>query len=140
MKVARPNSRIVLFTVLLALVSFASAYSAAAENNATLSRKELKALLRSAKTPADHQRIAEYYRQRAQQFTASSKQHSELSASYAKNPPFPALEAKHGDAFGQGVSHCRKWAKLDAEEATKAEALAVRHEELAKTAEPKQAL
>lgn len=140
MKVARNNSLIALLIVFLALLSFAPAYSAAAENNATLSKKELKALLKSAKAPADHQRIAGYYRQQAQQLTASSKQHSELAATYAKNPPFPALESKHGYAFGQGATHCRYWAKRDAEEATKAEALAARHEAMAKTAEQTQAL
>ena len=140
MKTVRLNSLIALMIVFLTLLSVAPAYAAAAKNSGTLSKKELKALLKTAKTPADHHRIAEYYRQRAQQLTASSKQHSALAATYAKNPPFPALESKHGISFGQGAAHCRYWAKHDAEEATKAEALAARHEAMAKTAEWTQAL
>ena len=140
MKTVRLNSLLALMIAFLTLLSVAPAYAAAAQNSGSFGKKELKALLKTAKTPADHHRIAEYYRQRAQQLTASSKQHSELAATYAKNPPFPALEAKHGYAFGQGATHCRYWAKRDAEEATKAEALAVRHEELAKTGEQKQAV
>jgi hypothetical protein len=140
MKTTRPNSLIALMIVFLTLLSFAPAYSAAAERNPTLSKKDLKVLLKSAKTPTEHQRIADYYRQKAQQLTASSKQHSGLAATYAKNPPFPALESKHGVSFGQGATHCRYWAKRDAEEATKSEALATHHEDLAKAAEQKQAL
>ena len=135
MKTARPNSLVVLMIVFLALLSFAPAYSAAAETNPTLSKKELKVLLKSAKTPAEHLSVAAYYRQEAQQLNASSKQHSELAVTYAKNPPFPAMEAKHGDAFGQGANHCRKWAKLDAEQAEKATTLAGLHEDMARKAE-----
>lgn len=140
MKTARPNSLIALVIVFLTLLSFAPAHFAAAESNSTLSKQDLKVLMKSAKTPAEHQRIADYYRQKAQQLTASSKQHSELAVTYAKSPPFPALEAKHGYAFGQGATHCRYWAKRDAEEATKAEALATRHDDMAKAVGQKQGL
>lgn len=135
MKTTRPISLIALMIIFLTLLSFAPAYSAAAEKNPTPSKKELKVLLKSAKTPAEHLSIAAYYRQKAQQFTASSKQHSEVAETYAKNPPFPAMEAKHGSAFGQGVSHCRRWAKLDAEQADKATRLAILHEDMATKAE-----
>jgi hypothetical protein len=140
MNTTRPNSLIALMIVFLTLLSLAPAYSAAAENNSMLSKKDLKELLANAKTPAEHQKIATYYRQKAQRLNDSSKQHSELAATYAKNPPFAALEAKHGIAFGQGATHCRYWAKRDAEEATKAEAIAARHEALAKAAEQKPGL
>lgn len=140
MKTTRSISLTALMIVLLTLLSFTPAYSAAAEKASTLNKKDLKVLLKSAKTPAEHLRIAGYYRQKAQELTASSKQHSELAATYVKNPPFPALEAKHGISFAQGATHCRHWAKRDAEEATKAEAVATQHEEMAKAAEQKQAL
>jgi hypothetical protein len=140
MNITRFNSLIALVTVFLTLLSFAPAYSAAAENTSTLSKQDLKVLMKNAKTPAEHQKIAEYYRQKAQQLTVSSKQHSELAATYAKNPPFPALEAKHGYAFGQGATHCRYWAKRDADEAAKVEVFAARHDAMAKAAEQKQGL
>jgi hypothetical protein len=139
MKTTRPNSLVVLMIVFLALLSFAPAYSAAVEKTSTLSKKDLKGLLKNARTPAEQRTIAEYYRQDAERLTASSKKHAELAEVYAKNPPFPALEAKHGDAFGQGASHCRKWAKLDAEQADKTEKLAVLHEDMARKAELKAA-
>jgi len=138
MKTTRPNLLVVLVIVFLAL-SFAPAYSAAVEKTSTLSKKDLKGLLKNARTPAEQRTIAEYYRQDAERLTASSKKHAELAEVYAKNPPFPALEAKHGDAFGQGASHCRKWAKLDAEQADKTEKLAALHEDMARKAELKAA-
>ena len=140
MKVTRLNSLIALMIVFLTLLSSPPTYAGAEEEKTILDKKELKALLKNARTPADQVRIAAYYRQKAQQLTASSKRHADLAATYAKNPPFAALEAKHGILFGQGDPHCRYWAKRDAEEATKADALAERHEEMAGTAAQKQAL
>ncbi len=135
MKTAHPNSLIAVMIVFLAMLCFAPVSSAATGTNPTLSKNELKGLLKNARTPAEHRTIAEYYRQNAERLTASSKKHAELAEVYAKNPPFPAMEAKHGDAFGQGASHCRKWAQLDAEQADKAEKLAALHEDMAKKAE-----
>jgi hypothetical protein len=138
MKTTRPHLLIALMIAFLTLLSFASVYPAAAQNKRTISKKELKVLLRTATEPAEHQKIAEYYRQEAQRLTTSSKEHQELAAIYGKNPPFPAMESKHGDSFGQGASHCRKFAELQAEAAKEAEALATLHEGMAKAAEQKQ--
>ena len=132
MKTARIN----LSLVALALVSFTSVYPAAAQNQATISKKELKVLLKTAKEPAEHQKIAAYYRQEAARLTQSAKEHRELAAIYEQNPPNPAMEAKHGTSV-EGVSHCRRWAELDSEQAKEAEALAALHEGMAKDAEKK---
>lgn len=136
MKTARINLLAALAIVVLASSSFIPA-AMATENKPVLTKKQLKVLLRTAKEPPEHRKIAEYYRQEAQRLTASSKEHAELAAIYQKNPPFPAMEAKHGTSFGQGVSHCRRWAELDAEQAREAEAVAVLHEDMAKAAEQK---
>lgn len=134
-------TRVTLFALLtiiaLALSSFVP-IAMAGNNKPVLSKKELKVLLRTAKEPPEHRRIAEYYRQEAQRLTASAKEHTELAEIYAKNPPFSAMEAKHGTSFGQGTSHCRLWAQLDAEQAKEADALATLHNEMAKSAEQKQ--
>ena len=137
MKSTRINLLAILTIIALALSSFVPV-AMAAKNNAVLSKKELKVLLRTAKEPPEHRKIAEYYRQEAQRLIASSKEHAELAEIYAKNPPFPAMEAKHGSSFGQGASHCRLWAQLDAEQAKEADALAALHEDMAKQAEQKQ--
>jgi hypothetical protein len=133
MKTVQIHLLAALTIITLALSSFVPV-SMAAKSKPVLSKKELKVLLRTAKEPPEHRKIAEYYRQEAQRLAASAKEHSELAEVYVKNPPFPALEAKHGTSFGQGVSHCRRWAELDAEQAKEAEALAALHEDMAKDA------
>ncbi len=135
MKTTKYNSMIALLVVCLAVLVFSPAYSTAANTKSNLSKKELKVLLKNANTPAEHRTIAAYYRQRAEAFSETSKEHLESAELRAKNPAFPALEAKHGFAFGLGASHCRFWGSSDAEQAKKAEALAVLHEDMATKAE-----
>lgn len=137
MKTARTSTLLILIIAFLSLLSFAPNYAVAGSKNPTISKKELKLLLRTAKEPPEHRKIAEYYRHEAQRLNASAKEHQELAAIYEKNPPFPAMESKHGSSFGQGVSHCRRWAQLDTEQANEAEALAALHEDMAKAAEQK---
>jgi hypothetical protein len=102
----------------------------------SISKKEVKVLLRTAKQPPEHRRIAEYYRRQAERLTNSAKEHQELATIYEKTPPLLAMESKHGTSFGQG-GLCRRWAQLEAEQATIAEALARLHDEMAKAAEQK---
>jgi hypothetical protein len=135
MKTARTNLSLASI-VALTLVFFTSVYPAAAQNNPTISKTELKVLLKTAKAPADHQKIAAYYRQEAARLNQSAKEHGELAAIYKQTPPNPALESKHGSSV-KGASHCNRWAELATEQAKEAEALAVLHEGMAKAAEKK---
>jgi hypothetical protein len=119
--------------------SLVSVYSVAQDKKSSVpTRKELATLLKTAKEPPEHRRIAVHYRQEAARLTQSAKEHSELAAIYQERHPFAAMESKHGDAFGQGASHCEKFAQLAREEAKEAEALAALHEGMAKGAEQKQ--
>lgn len=99
-----------------------------------ISKNELKVLLKTAKEPADHRKIAEYYRQEAQRLAAEARDHQGMAEIYKKRPlPF---EGKH--PYGSvGLSHCRYWADLETKEAHEAEALATLHDEMAKEAEQK---
>ena len=136
MKIASRNlfSAAIMLTLALSLLTTRSMASNA---NSVITKKEFKTLLKTAKEPAEHRKIAEYYRKEAARLNVSAKEHEELAEIYAKNPPNPAMESKHGSAFGQGASHCKLWAELDTKQATEAEALAAMHEELAKAAEQK---
>ena len=127
--------------VLASLVasSLISVYSVAQDKKSSVpTRKELVTLLKTAKEPPEHRRIAVYYRHEAASLMQSAKEHSELAAIYQQKHPFAAMESKHGDAFGQGASHCQKFADLAKEQAKEAEALAAIHEDMAKAAEQKQ--
>lgn len=138
MKTLRPSLVIASAIVALAMLSIASAYSVGQESKPVITKKEFKTLLKTAKEPADHQKIAEYYRQKADRLRADAKEHVEMAEDYAKNPRFAPMEIKQRAFLGQGTSHCRRWAELDEQEAKEAEALATLHEDMAKAAEQKQ--
>lgn len=135
MKVA--NHKPLAFVLMLSLAFASLSTFAVASETKVITKKELKALLKTAKEPVEHRKIAEYYRQEATRLTASAKEHEELAEIYAKNPPFAAMEGKHGTSFGQGAPHCKRWAELSAEQAKEALSLAAMHEEMAQAAEKK---
>jgi len=136
--VQRILSTVAVLAILVAL-PLVSVYSVAQDKKSSVpTRKELVTLLKTAKEPPEHRRIAAYYRREAASLMQSAKEHSELATIYQQQHPFAAMESKHGDAFGQGASHCEKFAQLAKEQAKEAEALAVLHEDMAKAAEQKQ--
>lgn len=120
----------IVFTVIL---SVGTPYASAVQGGNTLTKRELKALLASAKTPAEHRTIASYYRQQADTLNAKSAEHFAMAEEAAKNPAL--IESKQGISFGPGASHCRYFAKQYAEQAKKAAGLAASHEAMAAVAE-----
>jgi hypothetical protein len=128
----------VSLVLILSLLSVSStpAFSSSAKAKGSISKADLKVLLKTAQTPAEHRKIAEYYRQEAAKLAAVAKEHRDLALVYEQRPPNPALEAKHGSAV-EGASHCRRWAELTEQEAKEAESLAELHEGMAKMAEQK---
>lgn len=95
-------------------------------------------MLKTAKEPPEHLRIVAYYRAEAARLRQSAREHADLAAIYGETHPFAAMESKHGDTFGQGASHCKKFAELALEQAKEVDALAALHEDRAKAAEQKQ--
>jgi hypothetical protein len=138
MKTAQSHLQAALLIASLSLASLVSVYPAAAQNQRTISTKQLKVLLKTASEPADHQKIADYYRQEAARLTQEAKQHADLAKLYTENPPYPGMVSKHGTDFGQGAPHCQHWAELDEQQAKEAEALATLHENMAKAGAQKQ--
>lgn len=101
----------------------------AAEAKPMLSEKQAKALVASAKTPADHLRLAEHYRQMSEKFLASAKDHEEMKAGYERNPAYTGSKFKAGT-----IDHCEYFIKSSRENAQKMKELADMHEEMAKSA------
>ena len=94
-----------------------------------LTSNELKALIASAKTPADHERIAAYYRAEAQHLAAQHREHEEDLVEYYKSPSrYPTKYPTMGD-------HCRSLASYYKMAAERASTLADMHEKLAQEAE-----
>ena len=122
------SAKIVL--VIIVAVFLTTAYSAAQDVKVP-TKKELVTLLKTAKEPPDHLRIAAYYAQEAARLRSQAKEHSEMAAIYEQTHPFAAMESKHGDAWGQGASHCKKFAQLALDGAKEADALAALHKDMA---------
>jgi hypothetical protein len=76
--------------ITLAVTSFVSVYSVAQDKKPSVpTRKELVTLLKTAKEPPEHRRIAAYYRHEAASLTQSAKEHAELAAIYQQKHPSP---------------------------------------------------
>ena len=85
-------------------------------------------LIAKAKTPADHQKIADYYHGEAISLMAESNKHAEMGAAYARNPDKRVRNM---------YDHCAILTKdFKAMSETAAE-LAAQHEQMAKEAEQK---
>jgi len=122
--------------VVLTIVSlmFLTVGSTAAGQRPSLSKKEVKALIASAKTKEDHLKLADYYKAETERLEAAAKDHDEMAEMYRKNPT--PMAVKHPEAIGEG--HCHEMARRYREAAAKAQELAAMHEQLATTAEQKQ--
>jgi len=92
-----------------------------------LSKKEVKVLIATARTPADHERIAEYYRAKGQRLKSEQQDHQEMLEAYLKNPsahPIPKWPTME--------QHCRNLISYYSKAAQQAFALADLHDQMAK--------
>ena len=119
--------RLAVLTLSLALLACTVAVRAAAETPASLSKKEIKSL---SATPANHERLAAYYREKAEHLRAKAQEFS-AQADYLATQP-ATVESKQGISCNC-TSHYRYFSKLYAQEARDAETLAAQHEQLSKT-------
>jgi hypothetical protein len=121
---------IVVFSFVLALTLSCTAHAASAWNaQEHLSKKQLASLVVSAKTPAEHQRIANYYLAASENYLAQAKEHARMAVDFEKNP------ATNNDKVARTtVDHCQYLAKSLQARAAMAAGLAQQHEEMAKEA------
>ena len=90
-----------------------------------LSKGQLKSLIQTAKTPADHLKLAGYYRWEASQLQADVKDHEEMALAYEKHPvAMPKSPTP--------VDHCRNLVRFLTESMNEATEMADMHEEMAK--------
>jgi hypothetical protein len=127
---------VILAAVFLAVLACTVVVPAVAQTPPSISKKELKTLLATAKTPADQERLAAYYRDKAQYLRAKAQEFSDQADSMAGLPL--VLESKRGIGC-QCAFHYRYFSKLYAQEAKDAEALAAQHNQLAQDYQSKAA-
>ncbi len=88
------------------------------------SASDIPASIANASTPADHQRIADYFTQKAANYESEATWHEKMTISYANRPKgdLPAMKA-----------HCRSLRDQFTNAAKEARQLANAHRQLADT-------
>jgi hypothetical protein len=99
-----------------------------AEQHQTLTKSELKALVASATTAPEHQRIADYYRAEASRLGAKAQEHEQQLAEYERNP------SRYLGKFPTMGDHCRTLSTNYRTAFTKATAKVDEHELMARDA------
>ncbi len=95
-----------------------------------LTKKQLAALVSSAKTPAEHERIATYYRAEYERLWAEADQHADMASRFLSNP------ATNNDKTARGtVLHCISMERNLRVKSAKARAIAEEHKRLAQAEE-----
>ncbi len=97
-----------------------------------LTKQQLLSLIATAKTPTEHQRVAEYYHAKAKDYLAQAKEHEELLAAYKANPSL-STEKNRASTIG----HCEYFVQTFKDMAANTQELADMHEQMAKDAETK---
>jgi hypothetical protein len=90
------------------------------------SKHQLNTLIATAKTKAEHQRIAQFYQAQAQNYLAQSKEHA-LEAEQSRNIPM----RNNNKAVFSTVNHCEYFARKFSDMAAKSQELSKQHEEMA---------
>jgi hypothetical protein len=97
-----------------------------------MSTKELNYLIAHATTAQDHERLATYYRQKAERANATVAEHKQMLAAYCQNP-FSSYAA-HRSALKTGSTpdvYCDNLIRIYSQEAKEYTALAQYHENMA---------
>ncbi len=115
-----------LFTFLLGMAPQMTA--------AELTTKQAKALAGTAKTPADHMKLAAYYKLEADRLDAEASDHEELAKQYRLNPVTMGGGKYGGNTQGRTFDHCEASAKSLHDAAKSTRELADEHEQMAKDA------
>jgi hypothetical protein len=116
-----------LTAICLVLLACTLVVPAVAQTPPSLSKKELKTL---SATPADQERLAAYYRDKAEHLRAKAQAFA-AQADYLATQP-ATIESKQGISCNC-ASHYRYFSKVYAREAKDAETLAAKHDHLSKT-------
>ena len=122
--------RLAVFAVAMAILPAVVSVPAGAKGN-QLTKSELKHLIATAETRADHERIAQYFDAEAAKYEAESREHGDLAQLYQRNTgPTPT---KYPGSV-QSFQHCDSLSKSLQQAAEDARQLAAEHRGMAKEA------
>jgi hypothetical protein len=119
----------ILSVLSLALVMTVAAFGQTPAKPEHLSKQQINTLIATAKTPADHQRIAQFYQSQAQDYLAQSKEHEAMVVAYKSN-----LSLVNNKNQASTINHCEYFVQTFKDLAAKSQELAQLHEQMAKDA------
>jgi len=119
---------ITFLSLVLALTVAVIAHAAPAQQTKPehLSKQQLNTLIASAKTPTEHQRIADFYAASAQDYRAQAQEHAAMIANY-KSSTGVSNDKNRTSTIG----HCEYFVKSLNDLAIKSDELAKLHREMA---------
>ena len=123
-----PSRIVVAFSVIALAVSAGAATAAQARATDLLTSKQVKELVATAKTPADHLKLSKHFTALAAKYEAQANEHAAEAQAYRKNPSF--MESKNPSGPGT-AAHCDRFAELTLQAAKEARELASAHEHMA---------
>jgi hypothetical protein len=118
--------------VVMTVTAFGQTPSAQQSKAEHLDKQQLNTLIASAKTPAEHQRIAQFYEAKAQDYRAQAQQHEAMIAAYKANSSLSTDKNR-----ASTIGHCEYFVQTFKEMAVKSHELAEMHDQMAKAAEQK---
>jgi hypothetical protein len=95
------------------------------QSSKPITKQQLALMIDNARTPAEHQQIADYYRAQSRSFLAESNKHAQLRNDYARNP---------AKGVHNLIDHCTFLMKDLKVKSRRAADLASEHEQMAKVA------
>ena len=122
-----PRRALFVATALFAVALFATAQQQLGGGQ-RLSPSEVKTLIKSASTPEDHLKLAEYFRQEAAAEVAAAKLHEEMAEIYE---PGPLPSNFKPPSVAEMKGHCREFARNATKASETALKMAAEHEKLA---------
>lgn len=110
----------------MTLTAFSQMPIAAPNAPENLNTHQLKTLVETAKTPAEHQRIAQYYEAKAQDYQARANVHQAMVEQYKAD-----ATRVNNKNYASTIGHCEYFAQTLREQATKAQEQAKLHQQMA---------
>jgi hypothetical protein len=118
-----------VLSLILVMTFAAAAQTASQSKPEQLTKKQLNALIASAKTEAEHNRIAAYFQGKAADLEAQAGEHESMIAAYEANTTLSNDKNR-----ASTIDHCQYYVKTFKALADKNRELAIMHERMASEA------
>jgi len=114
-------------TFVMTVAAFGQTASTAQPKPEHLSKQQLNNLIATAKTPAEHERIANFYEAKALDYRAQAQEHKSMIAAYKANSSLSTDKNR-----ASTIGHCEYFDQTFKDMAIKSHELAQLHEQMAK--------